>query len=289
MNRIISYTFFLLSVMTGGFAKIYANTEAPENTIVSTSDFSNTIIIVLQVLALFVVVGGFLCIKIYIRNKVKNLREELEEMHCKTTPQINIPNKVNNDALKSDLLKTKEELREANELNNKLEQENSDLNKQISDLKSETKNLECKLEETKKLESCSDLNNAIVQNEPVNASNNQEDEYFDREDLDRYYIETPSEEKLIFQSKLSKEFVARDHSYEVVIDRNKPNYAKFRIFKDANFRRMIEQPNRFITPACECGDTSFESHNGFEMIEAGTLELNGEEWKLVEKAKIKLI
>lgn len=264
--------------MTGGFAKIYANTPEAKEIIVSTSDFSNTILIVLLILCLIVVVAGFLHIKLYIRRNVKRIQDRLGEFLQNT-----------NDDLKSELLKAKEELREANELNNKLEQERADLKEQISALRSNNNSLKCKLEETKKLESCSDLNNAIVQNEPVNAYSNQIDEYFDRVDLDRYYIETPSEEKLIFQSKLSKEFVARDHSYEVVIDRNKPNYARFRIFKDTNFRRMIEQPNRFITPACECGDTSFESHNGFEMIEAGTLELNGEEWKLVEKAKIKLI
>lgn len=104
---------------------------------------------------------------------------------------------------------------------------------------------------------------------------------------DLFHIGTPSENKPI--SIISKEFKQRDHYYEIEIDQLDPMNALFRISSLANINRMMGQPDNYITPACECNSTNFETGKKIQTIKDGKLQKRGNEWFLVEKSIIQII
>lgn len=104
---------------------------------------------------------------------------------------------------------------------------------------------------------------------------------------DHFYIGTPSENKPI--SIMNKEFNQRDHYYEIKINSLEPMNASFRISSLANINRMMGQPDNYITPACECNSTNFETGKKIQTIKDGKLHKRANEWFLVEKSIIQII
>lgn len=196
--------------------------------------------------------------------------------------------------LRKEKMNLHESIKDIEDKNSKIKDLNKQLKDKTADIEKLKKGLTLKNEEiislTKQVNSIKIASLTIKQEEVIENPNNKSntDRCTENKIVSNItYIGTPSLDKPI--SNLDIIFNQRAHYYEFEIDQLEPTNASFRISNLANIDRMMGLPNSYITPACECNSTNFETGKKIQTIKDGKLQKRGNEWFLVEKSIIQII